>query len=161
MSAISTDYLGGDYTIEELQKIVGMGARTHGVKKPNQAFFQKNTGEYGPTWAERRAFVTFLIEDSDIQPQAKVHLMECEKWVPRFQIRGFKYGVASAFATYMFMPVVRNQPFVRRFAISMIPFYNFMKWGYVWGHENFWRRAKDTVVYYEIIAGTRSLYTMK
>ncbi len=43
----------------------------------------------------------------------------------------------------------------------MLPMYYFMKWGHTWGHENFWRRAKEVVVTYEIYSGTRSKFTMK
>ena len=50
---------------------------------------------------------------------------------------------------------------MKRFAFSMLPMVFFMKWGHTWGHENFWRRAKEVVVTYEILAGTRSKFTMK
>ena len=43
----------------------------------------------------------------------------------------------------------------------MLPMAYFMRWGYVWGHENWWRRAKEVVVTYEIFTGTRSKFTMK
>ena len=63
--------------------------------------------------------------------------------------------------TFFLMPVVRKQTFVRRFLISMIPMVFFMRWGYVWGHENYWRRVKEVTVTYEIFAGARSKWTMK
>jgi hypothetical protein len=37
----------------------------------------------------------------------------------------------------------------------------FLRWGYVWGHENYWRRVKEVTVTYEIFAGARSKFTMK
>ena len=43
----------------------------------------------------------------------------------------------------------------------MIPMVFFMRWGYVWGHENFWRRAKEIVVTYEMMIGTRNRFTIK
>ena len=43
----------------------------------------------------------------------------------------------------------------------MIPMAYFLRWGYVWGHENWWRRAKEVIVTYEIVCGTRSKFTMK
>ena len=92
---------------------------------------------------------------------AKKYLTECEDWVPRYQLRGFKYGCTVSAAVFFLMPVVRRQPFVRRFAVSMLPMFFFMRWGYVWGHENYWRRVKEITVTYEIFVGTRSKFTMK
>ena len=43
----------------------------------------------------------------------------------------------------------------------MLPMAYFLNWGYIWGHENWWRRQKEVVVTYEIFAGTRSRMTMK
>jgi hypothetical protein len=59
------------------------------------------------------------------------------------------------------MPVVRQQPFVKRALISAFPFYYFFNAGYVWGHETYWRKAKEVVVTYEIMIGSRSNYTTK
>ena len=69
--------------------------------------------------------------------------------------------MASSTLVFFTFPVIRNQPFVRRFAFSMIPMAYFLRWGYVWGHENWWRRAKEVVVTYEILNGTRSKFTLK
>ena len=138
-----------------------MNKREKGTQKPLEAFYKKSMGEHGPTWEERRELVTYLIHDSNISPISKVYLQECEEWVPKYQYRGFKYGLLTSSATFLFFPVVRRQGFVRRFAFSMLPMYYFMKWGHTWGHENFWRRAKEVVVTYEILAGTRSKFTMK
>ncbi len=63
--------------------------------------------------------------------------------------------------TFFFFPVIRRQPFVRRFTISMVPMAYFLNWGCVWGHENWWRRAKEVVVTYEIYSGTRDKYRTK
>ena len=88
-------------------------------------------------------------------------MKDCEEWVPKYQIRGFKYGLVSSALVYTAFPVIRRQPFYKRFAISMVPMYYFMAWGHTWGHENFWRRAKEVVVTYEIMSGTRNKFTMK
>ena len=77
------------------------------------------------------------------------------------QFRGFKYGITAGLFTFFLMPIVRQQPFVRRFVIASLPFAYFMKAGYVWGHEIYWRKAKEVVVTYEMLSGTRSNYTMK
>ena len=103
----------------------------------------------------------FLINEANISPQAKVYLEECENWVPKYQLRGFKYGFTTSLITFLFFPVIRRQPFVRRFLACMVPMFFFMRWGYVWGHENYWRRVKEVTVTYEIFTGARSKFTMK
>ena len=108
----------------------------------------------GGTWQSAK-------QTSPSPPSAKNYLKECEEFIPHYQVRGFKYGLASSFLVYTCLPVVRQQPFTRRFLISMLPMYYFMKWGHTWGHHNFWRRAKEVVVTYEIYTGTRSKFTMK
>ena len=99
--------------------------------------------------------------DSAVSAAAKVYLKECEDWVPRYQLRGLKYGITVSSLVFFFMPVVRKQTFVRRFLIAMAPMVWFLRWGYIWGHENYWRRVKEVVVSYEIETGTRSRFTMK
>ena len=138
-----------------------MNRRAEGNIKPNEAFYKKSMGELAPSWADKRELVRYLIEDSNITPISKNYLKDCEDWIPRYQYRGFKYGLFSSSAVYLFFPVVRRQPFVKRIAFSALPMIYFMKWGHTWGHENFWRRAKEVVVTYEILAGTRSKFTMK
>ena len=155
------DLLGGKYTIEELETIYSMNKRESGSNKPNKAFYQKSMGEVAPSYSDKRELVTYLINDSNITPISKNYLRDCEDWIPRYQYRGFKYGLLTSTLTYAFFPVVRRQTFVRRFAFSMLPMFYFMKWGWTWGHENFWRRAKEVVVTYEIYTGTRSKMTMK
>jgi hypothetical protein len=102
-----------------------------------------------------------LINDSNISPASKVYLKEQEFWVPHYQLRGLKYGLTTSLMVYFFMPVVRKQPFLRRSAIAALPLAFFLRWGYIWGHENYWRRVKEVVVTYEIFAGVRSKFTTK
>ena len=102
-----------------------------------------------------------MINDAAISPSAKVYLKDCEFWVPKYQLRGFKYGLTSSLAVFFMMPVVRKQPFLRRFLVSQLPMIFFLRWGYVWGHENYWRRVKEVTVTYEIFSGARSKFTMK
>lgn len=129
--------------------------------KPSEAYYKKGAMELEPTNKEKREFVHFLIHESNISAASKNYLQETENWIPKYQLRGFKYGLVTSALTYAFFPVIRRQPFVRRFACAMVPMAYFMRWGYVWGHENWWRRAKEVVVTYEIFAGTRSKLTMK
>jgi hypothetical protein len=105
--------------------------------------------------------VHFLIHESTISQSAKRYLIEAEEWVPKYQLRGLKYGLTVSSLVYFFMPVVNRQPFLRRFTVSMLPMVYFLRWGYVWGHENYWRRVKEVTVTYEIYVGTRSKFTMK
>ena len=102
-----------------------------------------------------------MIHDSNISPAAKKYLRECDHWVQKYQLRGVKYGLVTSTATFFLFPVIRKQTFARRFVFSMVPMAFFLRWGYVWGHENWWRRAKEVVVTYEIFTGTRSKMTMK
>ena len=117
--------------------------------------------ENGPSWAEKREFVHWLINDSTISASSKKYLQDNEYWLQKYQLRGLKYGLFTSTCTYLFFPVVRRQPFVRRFSVSMLPMAYFMNWGYVWGHENWWRRQKEVIVTYEIFCGNRSKMTMK
>ena len=138
-----------------------MNMRSRGVMKPNNAFYQKSMTENAPTWQEKRDYLDFLINESQISPLSKTYLRESQEWVPRYQLRGFKYGLIGSSIVYFFFPVVRRSPFVYRFTISAIPMFYFMRWGHVWGHENMWRRAKEVIVTYEIATGARSKFTMK
>ena len=155
------DLLGGRYSQEDVKRILEINARPVTLRKPTNAFYKKSAMELEPSWAEKRELVHWLIHDSNISNSSKNYLEGCEVWVPKYQMRGFKYGLLSSTLTFCFWPVIRRQPFARRFCISMIPMAYFMRWGYVWGHENWWRRAKEVVVTYEIFAGTRSKFTMK
>ena len=155
------DLYSGKYTSEEVQRIMEINYRPEVHKKPDAAFYKKSATELGPSWAEKREFVHWIINDSTVSLSSKRYLEECDFWVQKYQLRGLKYGLFTSAATFAFFPVIRRQPFVRRFACSMIPMAYFMRWGYVWGHENWWRRAKEVIVTYEIYAGTRHRMTMK
>ena len=155
------DLFCGKYTNEEVMRILEINSRPQGLVKPEEAYYTKNAMEKGPSYAEKRELVHFLIHESNISLASKRYLEELDFWVPKYQLRGLKYGLVASTGTFLFFPVIRRQPFVRRFAISMLPMAYFMRWGYVWGHENWWRRAKEVVVTYEIFVGTRSQFTMK
>ena len=155
------DLYSGRYTKDEIQRILEINVRPDIQMKPDEAFYKKSATEHGPTWAEKREFVHWLINDSTISNSSKRYLTECDYWVQKYQLRGLKYGMFTSAATFAFFPVIRRQPFVRRFGFSMLPMAYFLNWGYVWGHENWWRRAKEVVVTYEIYSGTRSKMTMK
>ena len=152
---------GGKYSMSEINRIMEIGARPHTMMKPEQAFFRKGAGELGPSWAEKRELVHWMIHESNISPASKKYLRECDPWVQKYQLRGFKYGLVASGLTFFLFPVIRRQTFARRAFVSAIPMAYFLRWGYVWGHENWWRRAKEVVVTYEIFSGTRSKMTMK
>ena len=96
-----------------------------------------------------------MIHDSNISASAKRYLREQDYWCSKYQLRGFQYGmVVSGFVFFLF-PVVRRQTFLRRFMAASIPMAYFLRWGYVWGHENWWRRVKEVTVTYELFIGTR------
>ena len=46
--------------------------------KPEEAFFKKQNRENGPSWAQKREFVHFLINDSNISPVSKNYLRKFE-----------------------------------------------------------------------------------
>ena len=84
MSLGTGDLYSGDYTLEKLEKVYSYNLREKGTLKPNRAFYQKSADELGPTWAQKREFVRFLIEDSNISPISKNYLKECEDWIPKY-----------------------------------------------------------------------------
>ena len=151
----------GRYSKEEVERILEINARPEYLKKPESPFYKKSATENAPTWAEKRELVHWLIHDSTVSNASKKYLEDNEYWLQKYQLRGLKYGLFSSTATFLFFPVIRRQPFVRRFAVSMLPMAYFMNWGYVWGHENWWRRQKEVIVTYEIFSGNRSRMTMK
>ena len=155
------DLYSGRYSADEVSRILEINARPTMLEKPDEAFYKKSATEKGPSWAEKREFVHWLINDSNISASSKRYLSENDFWIQKYQLRGLKYGLFTSAATYAFFPVIRRQPFMRRFSLSMIPMAYFLNWGYVWGHENWWRRQKEVVVTYEIFTGTRSRMTMK
>ena len=82
--------MGGNYSLDELEKIYAMNRREKGTLKPNKAFYRKSMGEVDPTWLQKRELVSYLINDSNISPISKNYLRECEDYIPHYQFRGFK-----------------------------------------------------------------------
>ena len=82
--SIGNDILGGNYTLEQIDKITSMNMRERGTQKPNEAFYRKSMMELGPSWADKRELVRYLIHDSNITPISKNYLKECEEWVPKY-----------------------------------------------------------------------------
>ena len=60
------DLLGGKYTQEEVERLLNMNARPANFMKPFNAFYKKSAMEHGPTWHERKEFVSWLIHESNI-----------------------------------------------------------------------------------------------
>ena len=77
------DLYSGRYNRDEIQRILEINARPTVLQKPEQAFYKKNAQEAGPTWAEKREFIHWLINDSNISLASKRYLKECDDWVPR------------------------------------------------------------------------------
>ena len=50
----------GDYTMEEVRRILESGERPYQNFKPSEAFYKKSFKEHGPTWKEKRD-VSFLV----------------------------------------------------------------------------------------------------
>ena len=76
--------------------------------KPEEAYYRKSATELEPTNAEKREFVHYLINESNISHASKNYLRESETWIPKYQLRGFKYGLFTSVATYLFFPVIRR-----------------------------------------------------
>ena len=131
---MNNDLYGGRYTEEEVNRIMEINPRPHQIRKPMEPYFRKATNEAEPSWADKRAFIHFLIHDSTISPTSKVYLQEQEFWIQKYQLRGFKYGLFASTLTFFCMPVVRRQPFVTRFLVTCIPMAWFLKFGHTWGH---------------------------
>ena len=153
--------LGGKYTEDEIKRILEINGNSRSLLKPYLPFYKKSATEHGPSNYEKKEFVHYLINESTMDNQSKKYLIRCEDWVPKYQMKGVKYGIVSSAMVFFFMPVVRKQTFVRRAGISLLPMVFFVRWGYIWGHEYYWRRAKEVVVNYEMAIGTRSKFTMK
>ena len=100
MSLGAGDVHSGQYTVEQMDKVNNMNKKNAGTLKPNQAMYQKSMGEIAPTWAQRRELVSYLIEESNISPISKNYLKDCEEWVPKYQLRGFKYGGSFFYAYF-------------------------------------------------------------
>ena len=78
------------------------------MMKPTEAYYKKGATELAPTNKEKREFVHFLIYESNISAQSKQYLLENENWIPKYQLRGFKYGLLTSTLTFMFFPVIRR-----------------------------------------------------
>ena len=65
------DLYGGRYSQEEIQRILQINARPTALVKPEEPFFKKSALEHGPSNAEKREFVHWLINDSNISQQSK------------------------------------------------------------------------------------------
>ena len=72
--SIGQDFLGGKFSVEELEKVYAMNRREPGTQKPSEAFYKKSMEENSPTWKEKREFVDFLINESNISPISKTYL---------------------------------------------------------------------------------------
>ena len=59
------------------------------IKKPSQPMYKKSNTEAGPSWAERREFVHWLINDSNVNNGAKKYLLKQDHWCQKYQLRGF------------------------------------------------------------------------
>ena len=70
------DLYSGRYTTDEIQRILEINNRPDMLKKPDEAFYKKNALELAPSWAEKREFVHWLINDSNISQSSKRYLTE-------------------------------------------------------------------------------------
>ena len=78
---MQSDLYGGRYSKDEVQRILGINARPDLIKKPDAAFYKKSATENGPSWAEKREFVHWLINDSNISAASKKYLRENDYWI--------------------------------------------------------------------------------
>ena len=102
------DLYNGKYTEDEVMDILQINSRPEGIMKPENAFFKKSATELGPTWEQKREFVHWLINDSNISPVSKNYLKDLEVLPGKFQLRGFKYGLVGSMFTYFCFPVIRR-----------------------------------------------------
>ena len=102
------DLYGGRYSQDEIMRILEISARPDALRKPEEAFYKKSALENEPTWAEKRELVHWLINDSNISMASKKYLKECDEWVPKYQLRGLKYGLVTSSLTFLCFPVIRK-----------------------------------------------------
>jgi len=102
------DLYGGRYSQDEIMRILEISARPSTLRKPEEAFYKKSAMENEPTMAEKRELVHWLIHDSNISMASKRYLNECEEWVPKYQLRGLKYGLLTSSLTFLCFPVIRK-----------------------------------------------------
>ena len=75
------DLHSGRYSKDEIARIMEINARPDMLKKPDEAFYKKSAMEVAPSWAEKREFVHWLINESNISLQSKNYLRENDYWV--------------------------------------------------------------------------------
>ncbi|CAI2383332.1 unnamed protein product [Moneuplotes crassus] len=150
-----------NYTPEELKEYYDIGAVDQGNTTERRPYYRKTGFEYGPTWAQKKEFVHRLMTHSNINLDGKRRLKENYGIIQHYQLRGAKYGAITSAAVFFFLPVVNRQLFLRRFAISMIPMFVFLRWGYIWGHQHWWRKSYPVITTYEVVAGLRNQFTGK
>ena len=150
-----------DFTPQEKREWFLINDKPEDVRRETRAFYRKTGFEHGPTNAQKKEFVHRLINNSRISLEGKMRLEENLEIIPHFQFRGFKYGIVVSSAVFFLLPVVNRQLFLRRLAISSIPFFAFMRWGYIWGHEKWWRKTYPVIATYEIASGIRNQFTGK
>ena len=78
------DIFSGKYTADEVTRILEINNRPDQQRKPEQAFYKKSAMENGPSWAEKREFVHWLINDSNVSPASKRWLREQDHWVGKY-----------------------------------------------------------------------------
>ena len=78
------DLYGGRYSADEIKRILEINERPDLTLKPEQAYYKKSAREVGPNWAEKKEFVHWLINDSNISTASKNYLKECDYWVPKY-----------------------------------------------------------------------------
>lgn len=105
---MNNDLFGGRYTQDEVVRILNINARPTTLQKPEEAFYRKSATENEPTNAEKREFVHFLIHESNISQASKQYLEDSEKWIPKYQLRGLKYGLVTSALTFTLFPVIRR-----------------------------------------------------
>ena len=70
------DLYSGRYSKDEIQRILEINARPTMLQKPDAAFYKKHAMENGPSWGEKREFVHWLINDSNISASSKLYLKD-------------------------------------------------------------------------------------
>ena len=75
------DLYSGRYTQDEVSRILDINARPTMLDKPDEAFYKKSALENGQSWAEKREFVHWMINDSNISASSKRYLRENEYWI--------------------------------------------------------------------------------
>lgn len=74
------DLYGGRYSQDEITRILEINAKPVESRRPELAYYKKSAMENEPTWAERREFVHWLINESNISAASKTYLRESDGW---------------------------------------------------------------------------------